>query len=139
MSPTTTSSTSMTTTTPSAVDLTLVFLGAVLQLAVLGIAGHAGFGRDKGHDQHRHNGAGRFVDVRVAKAHMTIISAAMASRMRIMGSLKVSLNSAQKVVGSESGITLLPYFFRDSSTWDWSESVKVHGHSPRYDGKEEAW
>ena len=33
-----------------------------------------------------------------------------------MGSLNVSLNSAQKVVGSESGITLDPYFFRDSST-----------------------
>src|SRR5699024_6661353 len=47
---------------------------------------------------------------------MTIIRAAMASRMRIMGSLKVSLNSAQKVVGSESGLTLDPYFRRHSST-----------------------
>ena len=47
---------------------------------------------------------------------MTSISAAMASRMRIMGSPKVSLNSAQNVVGSESGIWLLPYFALDSAT-----------------------
>jgi len=40
----------------------------------------------------------------------------MASRTRIMGSLKVSLNYAQNVVGSESGIWLLPYFALDSAT-----------------------
>ena len=49
------------------VDFTLVFLGAVFQLAVLGIAGHTGFGRNKGHNQHGHNGTGRFVNIRVAK------------------------------------------------------------------------
>ena len=35
---------------------------------------------------------------------MMIIMTAMASRILIMGSPKVSLNSAQKVVGSESGM-----------------------------------
>ena len=48
-----------------AVDLALVLLGAVLQLAVLGIAGHAGLGGDEGHNQHRHDGAQGLVDLRV--------------------------------------------------------------------------
>ena len=44
---------------------------------------------------------------------MTTINRATASRMRIMGSWNVALNSAQKVVGSDSGMALLPYFSRE--------------------------
>jgi hypothetical protein len=48
-----------------------------------------------------------------------IISPAIARRIRIMGSLKDSLNSAQNVVGSVSGITLEPCVWRDAKTaWE---------------------
>ena len=50
------------------------------------------------------------------KKNITIIRTAIASRIRIIGSPNVSLNSCQKVVGSESGISFEPYFAREAST-----------------------
>ena len=50
-----------------AVGLALVLFGAVLQLPVLGVAGHAGLCRDKGDDENGHNGAHRLIDIRVVE------------------------------------------------------------------------
>ena len=50
-----------------AVDLALIFFGAVLQLAVLRVAGHAGLGGDEGHDQHGHDSADGLIDLRIAQ------------------------------------------------------------------------
>ena len=47
-----------------------------------------------------------------------------------MGSPKVSLNSAQKVVGSESGITLLPYLSLDWAASLSDSPLKCIGSSP---------
>ena len=62
----------------------------------------------------------------------------MASRIRIMGSPKVSLNSAQKVVGSESGIRLLPYFSLEAAASLSDSPLKCMSFSPlTYQEREE--
>ena len=70
-------------------------------------------------------------DPRQTKKNITNMMTTIAKRILIIGSLNVSLNSSQNVVGSESGITFEPFFSLDSLT---SLSVNplnfIHNHPP---------
>ena len=121
------------------VNFTLVFLGAVFQLAVLGITGHAGFGRNKGHNQHRHNGTGRFVDIRVAKGKHDDHQCRNGQQNADHGVLEGLLEFRPKGGGFRIGNHVAAVFLSRFLHLGLVQSVKVHGHSPRYDGKEEEW
>ena len=118
-----------------AVDLALVLLGAVLQLAVLGVAGHAGLGGDEGHDQHRHNGAQGLVDLRVVgdphDQHQRRDGQQNADHGVLEGLLELRPEGGGLGVRNHVGAVLLPGFLYLFV----SQSIKMHDVTPIPCGK----
>ena len=118
-----------------AVDLALVLFGAVLQLAVLRIAGHAGLGGDKGHDQHRHDGADGLVDLRVPRDahddHQGRDGQQDADHRVLEGLLELRPEGGGLRVRDHVGAVLFPGFFNLFV----SQSIKMHDVTPIRCGK----
>ena len=118
-----------------AVDLALVLFGAVLQLAVLRVAGHAGLGGHERHDQHRHDGADGLVDLRVAcdahDQHQRRDGQQDADHRVLEGLLELRPEGGGLRVRDHVGAVLFPGFFNLFV----SQSIKMHDVTPIRCGK----